>query len=156
MKTLNFLKTVEKNHSLMMKNIILKLMQFLLSLIILASCTPPTLVQDTDAMLAHEGYQEYGIPQIFILKITNKGSDENYIDDCEIKINDDYWKDMNKTSYYDDFPQIFEYNLGSSIESIDSVRYKYRCNYQGRTFMGIRNKETYYPESGYLFYKKPD
>lgn len=142
---------------------ILSFMQVILFLstvlILLSSCTPPNLVQLTDEMYAHEAFQRHGIPQLYILKVTDRGDSANYLDDAEIKINDAYWQPMILRSgyYHDGIPQVHEYNMGDLIETIESVTYQYRFNYQGRTLFGIGNKEVYYPSKNTtIFLEKPN
>jgi len=138
----------------------------------------PTLLEHREAMTDHVGYQRYDIPTRYILRVVELNDTE--LKDCNLHIkrsspDPGYFLESSENmgvmsnSEVAGFPPAYQYSIKElndneiaqyQIDSIDSIGYRYSCDYEGYTIFGRQNRTVYYPEGTYgygpyLSFEKP-
>lgn len=120
----------------------MKTFALIVTAILLTGCPSPILYEHRDLMVADPAYQQYGIPQKYILRVDRNGLDD--VETPAIRINGAYnWLQMSPLSPTETagLPAGYEYYryIFTGLNSnVNSVTYEYRCEYEGWTLFGYR------------------
>jgi hypothetical protein len=123
------------------------LLNSLVIVFFLIGCTPD-LFEHRSAMVADQTYQQYGLPQKYILGVDDKGTD---VTECEISINSNsnYWMQMSEmsnsltTNYPSGYKQYYMYLYSNLDGKVISVNYHYRCEHKNKPLFPYQTKNTY-------------